>query len=66
MLEEVEHIAAKAGHKDVFLQWEANNTPLEILDFYKRQGYCELESDSDRTEIMLRKQLKGGSEHGED
>ncbi len=66
LLEEVEHIAAKAGHKDVFLQWEERNTPREILDFYKRQGYCEVEADSDRTEITLCKQLKGGSEHGED
>lgn len=66
MLEETEHIAAEAGHKDVFLQWEERNTMRAILDFYKRQGYCEVEADSDRTEIMLRKSLKGGSEYGED
>lgn len=66
LLEEAEFYATKAGHKDVFLQWEERNTMRTILEFYKRQGYCEVETDSDRTEIMLCKQLKGGSEHGED
>lgn len=59
LLEEAEFYATKAGHKDVFLQWEERNTPCEILDFYKRQGYCEIEADDGRTEIMLRKELKG-------
>lgn len=59
LLEKAEFYASKAGHKDVFLQWEERNTLREILDFYKHQGYCEVEADDERTDIMLRKELKG-------
>lgn len=58
LLEKAEFYAAKEGYKDVFLQWVKRNTPYEILEFYKQQGYCEIDVDDKRTDIMLRKELK--------
>lgn len=57
LLEEAESYAAKEGHKEVYLQWEIKNTSREVLDFYKRNGYVEIDADTERREIMLRKEL---------
>lgn len=57
LLEEAEFYAAKEGFKEARLQWEIKNTPREVLDFYKRQGYVEIDADTERREIMLRKDL---------
>lgn len=39
LLKRAEDVARKAGHKSVFLEWEEDNTPQGVLDFYLRSGY---------------------------
>lgn len=45
LLKESERIALENGHKDVYMEWDAEETPREILDFYFRRGYM-LASDN--------------------
>lgn len=39
LMDKAEHIAKSKGHKSVILDWESKDTPLEILEWYKRRGY---------------------------
>lgn len=52
LLKEAERIALENGHKDVYMAWDAKETPRDILDFYVRSGYA-LASD----EVVLCKEL---------
>lgn len=52
LLKEAERIALENGHKDVYMAWDAKETPRDILDFYVREGYM-LASD----EVVLCKEL---------
>ena len=39
MLSAAERTALQRGHSSVFLDWELKESPLEILDWYMRNGY---------------------------
>lgn len=56
LLAEAEGIAAKEGHNDVYMRWEEENTPREVLDAYRRQGYHDVEFDVGY--VILKKNLK--------
>lgn len=52
LLKEAERIALENGHKDVYMEWDGKETPLDILDFYVREGYM-IASD----EVVLYKKM---------
>lgn len=39
LLETAENIARDKGHKSVVLDWESEETPRELLDWYMDRGY---------------------------
>jgi len=39
LLDRAEGIAKQEGHEAVMLEWELKDTPIEILEWYKRRGY---------------------------
>lgn len=55
LLDEAEHIAKTNNHDAVFMAWELKNTPVEVLKWYQRRGYDEVESGSDN--CLLKKKL---------
>lgn len=60
LLNKAEETAREAGHKSVFLEWASKDTPVEILEWYKRRGYCESEGvidDNGEEIILLEKKL---------
>lgn len=57
MLEIVERAAAERGHSAVFLDWDSENCPREIRDWYIRNGYIEVGLNSKGNFSRLRKDL---------
>lgn len=39
LMDKAEYIAKHKGHKSVILDWKSEDTPREILEWYKRRGY---------------------------
>lgn len=60
LLDFIETAIKRKGHKSVFLEWASKDTPVEILEWYKRRGYCECEGvvdDNGEEIILLEKKL---------
>lgn len=45
LLSRAEEVAKANGHKSVFLEWVAKDTPREILEWYQRRGYRGVQYD---------------------
>lgn len=45
LLTTAENIALKNGYKFVLLEWEKNDSPKWVLEWYLRVGYKEIKSD---------------------
>lgn len=41
LLDIAEQEIRSCSHKSVFLEWYSVDTPVEVLEWYKRRGYCE-------------------------
>lgn len=59
VLERAENIAAKAGHKSVYLEWKLKHTPKAVLEWYMRRGYRERIWSEKGDYCLLEKQLNG-------
>lgn len=58
MLSAAERTALQRGHSSVFLDWELKESPLEILDWYMRNGYEIVGFNSKGDYFRLKKELK--------
>jgi ribosomal protein S18 acetylase RimI-like enzyme len=55
LLYRAEKIARENNRKEVYLEWAAKDTPVDILQWYNRRGYQEVEFDDDK--VLLKKDL---------
>lgn len=58
MLSAAERTALQRGHSSVFLDWELKESPLEILDWYMRNGYERVGFNSKGDYFRLKKNSK--------
>ena len=58
MLSAAERTALQRGHSSVFLDWKLKKNPLEILDWYMRNGYERVGFNSKGDYFRLKKELK--------
>ena len=57
LLTVAEDLAAQYGHKSVMLEWKEQDTPVEVLQWYLRRGYKEIQFSSAGDYYLLEKQL---------
>jgi ribosomal protein S18 acetylase RimI-like enzyme len=53
----VEKYAKQNGHKSVILEWNLNDTPVEVLHWYIRCGYEGIEFKDNSKRIKLEKKF---------
>lgn len=58
LLNRAERIAAEHNHSTVILEWYKVDTPVYVLEWYKRCGYKEIDRDESGEYVLLEKQLK--------
>ncbi|MBD5218058.1 MAG: GNAT family N-acetyltransferase [Bacteroidales bacterium] len=58
LLTVAEKMAAQHGHKSVMLEWKKQDTPVEVLRWYKRRGYLERTLHTEGDYYLLEKRLQ--------
>ncbi len=57
LLDRAEELARSEGHEAVYLDWDGRDTPVAILEYYKRRGYT-VTGRSSSGATVLKKILK--------